>query len=161
LLFHKPEEWAASVQPCKSLLSHQKKWQNLNKITGKSWRVIKTEEVTSIIDLLSAADREEVKRLAPVLNFKPLCGRWLDSMSPEFTEGDCKGLRLYRPRLTGEEWFWLGQTVDSTKALVVKELIPGALGKIESLDIVWDSEKKFLGKRVSIRSTTAALLPIY
>ncbi|PVF99283.1 hypothetical protein CPB86DRAFT_814067 [Serendipita vermifera] len=127
-LFLKPEEWVQSVQA----------W--------RSWVVIRTEEVVSIIDLLNDDDKKEVNRLAPILRFKALRGRWLESINREFTEGDCKGLRFYKPILTGEEYFWVGQTVDGSKALVVKELVPGALCEMDSLNIVWDSEKKFLGR---------------
>lgn len=36
--------------------------------------------------------------------------------------------------------FWLGQSIDGTKALMVKENQPGALGKIAKAHKVWTNE---------------------
>ena len=67
-------------------------------------------------------------------------------------EIDAKWMKLFRaePGSTGE-WFWLGQSLDRNRALIVKENEPGALGKLAKPDKLWDNEgADTRGKRLTL-----------
>lgn len=70
--------------------------------------------------------------------------RWVNAtqdMTNEKSKADTKRLRLYRAETgANEDCFWLGQSIDGTKALMVKENHPGALGKIAKVHNVWTNE---------------------
>lgn len=60
-------------------------------------------------------------------------------------EIDAKWLKVYRAETgTSGDWFWLGQSLDKNKALMVKENQPGALGKIGTVNKVWDNRGSYI-----------------
>jgi hypothetical protein len=70
--------------------------------------------------------------------------RWVDATEHVVNakdEIDAKWMKLFRAE-TGStgEWFWLGQSLDRNKALMVRENEPGALGKLAKAEKVWDNE---------------------
>jgi hypothetical protein len=56
-------------------------------------------------------------------------------------EVDAKWLKLHRAETgAADDWFWLGQSLDKNKALMVKENEPGALGPLAKKIKIWDNE---------------------
>jgi hypothetical protein len=130
-----------------------------------TWRVIKTSEVIPVIDILPPDIRNQIEALAPkaskaatpltgkyVLLFlysnsrKLMCPsfiRWVDAIEHVVNhkdEVDAKWLKLHRPETGAGEWFFLGQSLDKNKALMVKGNEPGALGKLTKSVKIWDNE---------------------
>ena len=70
--------------------------------------------------------------------------RWVDAIEYVTNvkdETQAKWLKLHRAE-TGStgDWFWLGQSLDKNKALMVKENEPGALGRLSKTIKIWDNE---------------------
>jgi len=112
-----------------------------------TWRVIKTSDVIPVIDILPPEIRDEIEKLAPqsAKPAAPLRGKWVDAIehvANHRDEVDAKWLKLHRPE-TGStgEWFFLGQSLDRNKALMVKETEPGALGTLSKAVKIWDNEE--------------------
>jgi len=111
-----------------------------------TWRVIKTSEVINVVEILPADLQQEIEALTPQVEkpSKPLTGKWVDAIehvtNPK-DEIDAKWLKLHRPETgaTGD-WFWLGQSLDRNKALMVRENEPGALGQLAKTIHIWDNE---------------------
>ncbi|KIM84795.1 hypothetical protein PILCRDRAFT_817596 [Piloderma croceum F 1598] len=111
-----------------------------------TWRVIKTSDVVPVVELLPHDVQKEIEALTPKEErpTKPLTGKWIDAVEHVTNtkdEIDAKWIKLFRAE-TGStgDWFWLGQSLDRNKALIVKENEPGALGLLEKTDKVWDNE---------------------
>jgi len=110
-----------------------------------TWRVIKTSDVIPAVDILPPDLRKEIEALTPQDEkpIKPLTGKWVDAIEHVTNakdEIDAKWLKLHRPETgaTGD-WFWLGQSLDRNKALMVKENEPKALGKLSKSVKIWDN----------------------
>jgi hypothetical protein len=70
--------------------------------------------------------------------------RWVDATEHVVNakdEIDAKWMKLFRAE-TGStgEWFWLGQSLDRNKALIVRENETGALGQLAKTNKLWDNE---------------------
>ncbi|PVF91810.1 hypothetical protein CPB86DRAFT_820185 [Serendipita vermifera] len=113
----------------------------------KNWRVIQTEKVIAIQDLIPEPQRSEVIRLAP--RPKPLKASWVYTTT-HFTDAGSRAdmdLVVSSPNIPVSDnrqtpWYWLGQTIGGTnggQALVVQETWPGALCPMQSTETVWDN----------------------
>jgi hypothetical protein len=70
--------------------------------------------------------------------------RWVDAIEcvrNTKDEVDSKWFKLHRVETgTTGDWFWLGQSLDRNKGLMVKENKPGALGRLTKCVKIWDNE---------------------
>jgi len=70
--------------------------------------------------------------------------RWIDAVEHVTNtkdEIDAKWIKLFRAETgSADDWFWLGQSLDRNKALIVKENEPGALGLLAKTEKVWDND---------------------
>ncbi|CAG8783513.1 12984_t:CDS:2, partial [Acaulospora colombiana] len=118
-----------------------------------NWRVIKTEKVVDVRDLIPEPQRTQVRNLVP--GPKPLKGCWVDVLSiPIFK--DMAPSSTYQARSTTEKplgfetgvpsffpvtdpgqkpWYYVGSTFHSptgtTRILIVQENEPGALCPVQ------------------------------
>ncbi|KAJ3032426.1 hypothetical protein HDV00_007534 [Rhizophlyctis rosea] len=106
----------------------------------RNWRVMRVSKQMLTYDLLDAALSKEVKRLAPAT--KPLEGRWVPCVT-HFTDrgsGAHRDLAVYRPQDIPDGWFWLGQTYDNNRCLIVREAMQeaGVFNEIVDYRKIWD-----------------------
>nr|4V3A_C Chain C, Pleurotolysin B [Pleurotus ostreatus]4V3N_C Chain C, Pleurotolysin B [Pleurotus ostreatus] len=94
---------------------------------SEHWRVIEVTEVTAVADLLPQPIRGQVKDL-----LKPLLGKWVDVEKVPGLES--LPVSVYRPKgAIPAGWFWLGDTADASKALLVKPTLPARSGRNPAL----------------------------
>ncbi|CAA7262065.1 unnamed protein product [Cyclocybe aegerita] len=97
--------------------------------TDKSefWRAIEVTEVVPVVDILPDEVRLEVKQL-----LRPLLGKWVGI---ERVDGTSQlPISIYRPKdPIPSGWFWIGQSADSSKALLVKPTLPYKAGRNPAL----------------------------
>jgi hypothetical protein len=116
----------------------------------QTWRIIKTSGVIPVVDILPDNLRKEVEAFTPKIHkpTTPLTGKWVEAFEHvinEKDEIDAKWLKVYRAEIgTTGDWFWLGQSLDRNKALMVKENQPGALGKIGKVINIWDNQGSYI-----------------
>lgn len=85
--------------------------------------------LTDIPSLFTAQQLAEIKRLTPPplipsqQHSRPLQGKWVPARSvvTDDTSGTFKKLQLYEPRDIPAGWFFLGQSVSNTSALIVRK----------------------------------------
>jgi len=77
-----------------------------------------------------------------------LPGRWVPTIE-HATDVDLKtqGLKVYAPKDIPQGWYWLGQTLDPSKALIVKESTTGGglLKPVTGFTKLWDDAGSGLG----------------
>ncbi|KDQ25827.1 pleurotolysin B precursor [Pleurotus ostreatus PC15] len=94
---------------------------------SEHWRVIEVTEVTAVADLLPQPIRGQVKDF-----LKPLLGKWVDVEKVPGLES--LPVSVYRPKgAIPAGWFWLGDTADASKALLVKPTLPARSGRNPAL----------------------------
>lgn len=139
------------LQGGKPHFSHEQWLQTMSEY--QNWAIITTIRTISTIDLL---EEDLKKQINDILKGKPLTGKYAphrvfvyplgaDKVASEFRwvsatlhVTEKKSLPLYHPS-PDSGWFWLGQSLDKHKALLVKENQPGQLGKIAGRNRIWDS----------------------
>ncbi|KAH8832148.1 erylysin B [Flagelloscypha sp. PMI_526] len=97
--------------------------------TDKSeyWRAIEVTEAVPLVDMLPDEVSSEVKLL-----LRPLLGKWVDVQQVEGTSQ--LPVAIYRPKdPIPSGWFWLGQSADGTRALIVKPTLPYKAGRNPAL----------------------------
>lgn len=71
--------------------------------------------------------------------------RWVDAISHVPKN---MGLPLYSAKLD-DSWFWLGQSLDKHKALIVRENHLGSLGELTRPRKIWDNDAQNTGKGIT------------
>lgn len=106
----------------------------------RRWRIVKTEKVISILDLVPEY-KDQILALAPELRIPALRGVWAKRTDLGFSYHGLKGyIPVIKP---GQPYYWIGQSLDASRVLLVEELIPGALCEVNDPESIWSHRRRF------------------
>ncbi|CCA71861.1 hypothetical protein PIIN_05796 [Serendipita indica DSM 11827] len=104
----------------------------------QTWSVIKVDRAIPVLDLIPGISEKKIPSLI---------GVWTNNTRLAFSYGNIKGYIPVIPEHNSAgtnnapyQYYWIGQTLDPNRALLVRELIPGALSEASCLHEAWKSK---------------------